>query len=158
MSLPFKEGQIAKPGSEADALWCLQNFLSVNGIKFYESKMNLNWKPIIKSIQEVRSSATAALYVCCIWHATAVFTHTLGISWHSALTADCAQSVLACTKLSHQQIAQPALLVHAMLDGAPILTLQGMDCFLGSGDSTFLGTKGDASSKDGKESVEGDKT
>ena len=25
----------------------------MNGIKFYESKMNLNWKPIIKSIQEV---------------------------------------------------------------------------------------------------------
>ena len=38
---------------KADALCCLQNFLSVNGIKFYESKMNLNWKPIIKSIQEV---------------------------------------------------------------------------------------------------------
>ncbi|CAK0786832.1 hypothetical protein CVIRNUC_010046 [Coccomyxa viridis] len=30
----------------------VRNFLSVNGIKFYESKMNLNWKPIIKSIQE----------------------------------------------------------------------------------------------------------
>ena len=33
----------------------MQGFLSVNGIKFYESKMNLNWKPIIKSIQEVCS-------------------------------------------------------------------------------------------------------
>ena len=32
----------------------MQGFLSVNGIKHYESKMNLNWKPIIKSIQEVR--------------------------------------------------------------------------------------------------------
>ncbi len=31
----------------------VQGFLSVNGIKHYESKMNLNWKPIIKSIQEV---------------------------------------------------------------------------------------------------------
>ncbi|CAL5222238.1 g4572 [Coccomyxa viridis] len=30
----------------------VRGFLSVNGIKFYESKMNLNWKPIIKSIQE----------------------------------------------------------------------------------------------------------
>ena len=58
MYLPFKTLRAAyavmMPGSEADALChCLQNFLSVNGIKFYESKMNLNWKPIIKSIQEV---------------------------------------------------------------------------------------------------------
>ena len=50
-----------EPGSEADALCCLQNFLSVNGIKFYESKMNLNWKPIIKSIQEVGRSAILSL-------------------------------------------------------------------------------------------------
>ena len=40
---------------EAGITWCVQGFLSVNGIKFYESKMNLNWKPIIKSIQEVCS-------------------------------------------------------------------------------------------------------
>ena len=30
------------------------------GIKYYESKMNLNWKPILKSITEVRRSAACA--------------------------------------------------------------------------------------------------
>ena len=31
----------------------LQEWLTSMGIKYYESKMNLNWKPILKSITEV---------------------------------------------------------------------------------------------------------
>lgn len=33
-----------------------QEWLSSIGIKYYEGKMNLNWKPILKSIMEVRPS------------------------------------------------------------------------------------------------------
>ena len=32
---------------------CMQDWLTNINIKFYESKINLNWKPILKSIMEV---------------------------------------------------------------------------------------------------------
>ena len=40
----------------------VQEWLSSINIKFYESKINLNWKPILKAIIEVRSCATLAKY------------------------------------------------------------------------------------------------
>lgn len=33
---------------------CLQDWLTSIEIKYYESKVNLNWKNILKSIKEVR--------------------------------------------------------------------------------------------------------
>ena len=76
-----RRAEVAEPGSKADALCCLQNFLSVNGIKFYESKMNLNWKPIIKSIQEVGRSAMASLYAldCLAWPFSHICWASVGI-------------------------------------------------------------------------------
>lgn len=38
----------------------VQEWLSSINIKFYESKINLNWKPILKAIIEVRPCATLA--------------------------------------------------------------------------------------------------
>ena len=35
----------------------VQEWLTSMGIKYYESKMNLNWKPILKNITEVRRAA-----------------------------------------------------------------------------------------------------
>ena len=40
----------------------VQEWLSSINIKFYESKINLNWKPILKAIIEVRSHATLVKY------------------------------------------------------------------------------------------------
>ena len=43
-------------------LLCVQEWLSSINVKFYESKINLNWKPILKAIIEVRSRSTLARY------------------------------------------------------------------------------------------------
>jgi hypothetical protein len=37
-----------------------QDWLSSMNIKFYESKMNLNWRPILKSIMDVRPCSLLA--------------------------------------------------------------------------------------------------
>ena len=36
------------------SFFLVQEWLTSMGIKYYESKMNLNWKPILKNITEVR--------------------------------------------------------------------------------------------------------
>ena len=50
----------------------VQEWLSSINIKFYESKINLNWKPILKAIIEVRSCSMLAKHA--FLHGHHVFT------------------------------------------------------------------------------------
>ena len=48
-----------QPRTHEPELWAIlrmQDWLSGVDVKFYESKINLNWKPILKSIMAVRTS------------------------------------------------------------------------------------------------------
>ena len=59
----------------------MQEWLTSMGIKYYESKMNLNWKPILKNISEVGRH----LLPCCYCPLKPCPAHAMGSARASSL-------------------------------------------------------------------------
>ena len=120
-----------------------QGFLSVNGIKFYESKMNLNWKPIIKSIQEVRT-LQYSLHML----ARRQLNQTSHVRQAEVLQQHL--ELNACFKLLHSEVVRTQVqIVMAVCE-----CVQDPDGFLDNGGWNFLDAEGDSSDEEGDESEE----